>query len=215
MFQWRSSKKVARSSKKICSLVRCHTPCLRGVLTSSNLLDGYGIYQDSTDFPYDITLARANLLTNKNERFALKVCPLPNGPPCSPRHTCVTIFILTRCHSSTISTPTSSQSAILMPRVVLPCAYTLKLYVSHATPKYFSCNVKYSSPGSTPKFEVLAPIGSSWETAWAAFEAFFKLKAKKDWDMRFLKPDLGVDAAEAFVYTPPREGEPRGLFLEV
>lgn len=40
---------------------------------------------------------------------------------------------------------------------------------------------------------------------------FFKLKTRKDWDLRFIKYGLGPDA---FVYTPPKEGEPRGVFLE-
>jgi len=73
----------------------------------------------------------------------------------------------------------------------------------------FVCSVKYSAPNTISISEVLAPIGSSWETAWRAFELFFKLKTRKDWDMRFVKYDRGADA---FVYTPPREGELRGMF---
>ncbi|MCJ1425716.1 hypothetical protein MMC29_003616, partial [Sticta canariensis] len=34
--------------------------------------DGYHVYHDSTTFAYDITLARANLISNQNERYHLK-----------------------------------------------------------------------------------------------------------------------------------------------
>lgn len=43
--------------------------------------DGYHVYRDPTTFAYDITLARANLVSNKNERFHLKVpSPFPLFP---------------------------------------------------------------------------------------------------------------------------------------
>ena len=187
---------------------------ISGILPDSSL-DGYGIYQDSTSFKYDITLARANLLTNKNERYALKVCHPHHTPALVPLHKRKIDAHYTPNFPPIISTPIFPifpPSPRPRARIVSPRAQRLQLYVSHATPKTFSCNVKYSSPGTAPKNEVLAPIGSTWETAWGAFQMFFKLKTKKDWDMRFLKCDLG---AEAFVYTPPREGEPRGLFLEV
>ena len=45
------------------------------------IIENYGIYHDTTDFAYDITLARANLLTNKNSRYNLKVCHPPPPPP--------------------------------------------------------------------------------------------------------------------------------------
>jgi len=178
-------------------------------------LDGYGIYQDSTRFAYDITLARANLLTNNNERYALKVCFPPHNPPQAPPHNRIIDPNPDLAHRPMISTPIFPMflpSPRARARIVTPRAQRLQLYVSHATPKYFSCNVKYSSPGTAPTSKVLAPIGSTWETAWGAFEMFFKLKTKKDWDMRFIKCDLGT---EAFGYTPPKEGEPRGMFLEI
>jgi len=40
---------------------------------------------------------------------------------------------------------------------------------------------------------------------------FFRLKTRKEWEGRFMKGEVGPDA---FVYTPPREGEPRGEFFE-
>ncbi|KAF6231217.1 hypothetical protein HO173_010549 [Letharia columbiana] len=120
--------------------------------------DGYHIYQDCTKFNYDVTLARTNLLVNKNDRFALK------------------------------------------------------LFESHATPKYYACYAKYSSPGHAPTSEMLAPIGSPWETAWDAFQGFFELKTGKKWEERFVRMALG---SEAFTYTPPKVGQPRGMFLEI
>ncbi|KAL6715479.1 hypothetical protein ACLMJK_006440 [Lecanora helva] len=176
--------------------------------------DGYGIYQDSNQFNYDITLARANLLTNTNERYALKVCH-SSYSSVDPLHKSI-FDSQTACpfYSPTISSPIFPMyppSPRPRARIVSPRAQRLQLFVSHATPKTFACNVKYSSPGTEPVHEPLAPIGSTWDTAWAAFKAFFKLKTKKDWDMRFMKYDLGP---EAFVYAPPREGQPQGLFMD-
>lgn len=62
-----------------------------------------------------------------------------------------------------------------------------------------------------PEAKTLAPIGSSFDVAFSIFKSFFKLKTHKEWDERFLKTDLGV---EAFVYAPPKDGEPRGTILE-
>ncbi|MCJ1272321.1 hypothetical protein MMC21_000107 [Puttea exsequens] len=122
--------------------------------------DGYEIYRDIYDnFAYDITLARANLLINENER------------------------------------------------------YQLKLYTTHTAPKMFACFVKYSAPGNKSWSRVLAPTGSSWETAWAAFEQFFKLKTRKEWAMRFYKYEMGKEAPSQeknFNYSSPAKGEPRG-----
>lgn len=59
---------------------------------------------------------------------------------------------------------------------------------------------------------MLAPIGSSWETAWDAFRDFFKLKTGKQWEERFVRMAAG---SEAFTYTPPKAGQPRGMFLEM
>ena len=51
-------------------------------MTDSELIlsrpDNHHIYQDSTGFDYDITLARLDLENNKNERYQLKV---PTWPP--------------------------------------------------------------------------------------------------------------------------------------
>lgn len=31
--------------------------------------------------------------------------------------------------------------------------------------------------------EVLAPLGSSWEVAWGAFEMFFRVKTRREWEV--------------------------------
>ena len=59
---------------------------------------------------------------------------------------------------------------------------------------------------------MLAPVGSSWETAWDAFRGFFELKAGKSWEERFVKGQVG---GEAFAYAPPKAGQPRGVVLEI
>lgn len=59
---------------------------------------------------------------------------------------------------------------------------------------------------------MLAPVGSSWETAWDAFREFFGLKTGKGWEERFVRMEAGV---EAFTYTAPKVGWPRGVVLEV
>ncbi|KAL9633021.1 MAG: hypothetical protein Q9164_004947 [Protoblastenia rupestris] len=118
--------------------------------------NGYHIYRDSTTFAYDITLARANLCTNKNQR------------------------------------------------------YSLKIYETHNTPKLYACFTKYSAPGQSSMPEILAPLGSSFELAFGVFKQFFRLKTHKEWDDRLIKANMGE---EAFVYTPPKEGEPKGQVL--
>lgn len=191
--------------------------------------DGYEIYRDPCDsFSYDLTLARANLLTNKNERYQLKVCPTSHTSPSTPLPhlripsyipasslTSYPYFINPPCPIiSTPIFPISPLPSAARACLVSPRAQRLQLYVSHGTPKMFACYVKYSAPNVTSTIEVLAPRGSSWELTWGAFEAFFKLKTRKEWSMRFLKWERG-GPANAFVYTPPRGGEPRGMFLEV
>lgn len=129
--------------------------------------NGYHIYRDSTTFAYDVTLARTNLVSNKNER------------------------------------------------------YHLKLYESHTAPSLYTTYVKYSSPGTPLATLILAPIGSSFDTALFAFTKFFALKTKREWALRLLPPEEEGedgeegDAGKAFAYTPPEEGEPRGVMLQL
>lgn len=189
-------------------------------------LDGYEIYHHPGDkFAYDVTLARANLLANKNERYQLKVCPTSRSPPSTPL---LTHLRIPRCVPASLSTsypyfinptppimstpifPMSPPPAAARACLVSPRAQRLQLYVSHSAPKMFACYVKYSAPNTTSTTEALAPRGSSWDTAWMAYERFFKLKTGKDWTMRHYKWDTIKDA---FVYTSPRQGEPQGMFL--
>lgn len=202
-------REAVKTSKRTCIPVyRPSTlPALIGI--NSPLSENYGIYHDTTNFAYDITLARANLLTNQNSRYSLKVCSSP------PTSTSPSTLTNTRTSSPSIITtplfpilPTSPAPRV---RLHTPRAQRLQLYVSHATPKVFATYVKYSAPGEEAKIEQLAPIGSSWETAWGAFTLFFRLKTRKEWEGRFVRGGLGPDA---FVYTPPKEGEPKGAWLE-
>lgn len=167
--------------------------------------DGYHVYQDCTNFNYDITLARTNLLVNKNDRFALKVCHPPHPPPHKR-------FLTPDPIITTPLFPTVPLSPRARARIHCPRAQRLQLYESHAAPKYYACYAKCSSPGQAPTSEMLAPVGSSWETAWDAFQGFFRLKTGKMWEERFVRVKGG---AEAFTYTPPREGQPRGLIAEI
>ena len=60
---------------------------------------------------------------------------------------------------------------------------------------------------------MLAPIGSSFDTAFGAFEKFFELKTKRAWEDRFEKRDHRVEEEE-FVYVPPRGMVPPVADLE-
>lgn len=74
--------------------------------------------------------------------------------------------------------------------------------------------MKYNALNSSAK-HILAPIGSSFETAFAAWKKFFKAKTKGEWDQRLerQKESENGDEEKAFVYVSPEEGEPRGLML--
>lgn len=67
---------------------------------------------------------------------------------------------------------------------------------------------------------MLAPTGSSWETAWGAFSTFFRLKTGMGWEERFvvrrgMGAGMGVGGGkEKFRYTPPKVGRPRGVGAE-
>lgn len=66
---------------------------------------------------------------------------------------------------------------------------------------------------------MLAPTGSSWETAWGAFSGFFRLKTGMGWEERFAaaaaKRGTGKGGdKEGFTYTPPKVGWPRGVVAE-
>ena len=174
---------------------------LTSELLTIDFTDGYHIYRDSTTFAYDITLARANLCTNKNQRYSLKV----KEPPVAHDSCSSTKFIF--------STPVlSSVPPLKRPRVRISNARAqrLQIYETHNTPKLYACYTKYSAPGQSSIPEVLAPLGSSFELALGVFKQFYKLKTHKEWDDRLIKAYMGE---EAFVYTPPKEGESKGQVL--
>ncbi|CAD6575326.1 MAG: hypothetical protein ASARMPREDX12_001535 [Alectoria sarmentosa] len=170
--------------------------------------DGYHVYQDFTKFDYDLTLARTNLLVNKNDRIALKVCyPFSSASTASHKRHLMPDPIITTPIFPIVSLCPRARARIHCPR-----AQRLQLFETHATPKYYACYTKYSSPGQVSTNQMLAPIGSSWETAWDAFQGFFQLKTGKRWEERFVRMETG---SEAFTYTPPKVGQPRGMFLEI
>ena len=147
--------------------------------------DGYHIYRDSTGFSYDITLARADLTSNKNERYYLKVSPFRHFPtPVFPSFT-----------------PPGARAFIVRPRL-----QRLQLYETHTAPNLYATYVKYSSPGKSAT-HVLCPTGSTFEMALSNFQAFFKIKTRKAWDQRLASVQVDEDA---FVYTPPPVGLPKG-----
>ena len=169
-------------------------------------LDGYHIYHDHTGFQYDITLARANLTTNKNQRYSLKVNSNPNPHPDPGLNTSTTPF-----YFSTPIFPSFTPRSFGAP-IRNPFAQRLQLYETHATPRLYACYSKYSAPDQRATVEMLAPVGSSFELAFDHFQKFFTLKTLKEWDQRLVKANMGD---EAFVYAPPKEGEPQGLLLPV
>ena len=156
--------------------------------------DGYHIYRDPTTFAYDITLARANLTTNKNQRYTLKVTAEPSIPLIS-----------------TIIFPSFTPTR--RPRVFIrhARAQRLQLYESNSIPKLYTCYTKYSAHDQSSAPEVLAPLGSSFELAFDVFKQFFRLKTHREWDDRLIK--VKTVEEEAFVYTPPRGGVPKGMIL--
>ncbi|GAD98380.1 BRCT domain protein [Paecilomyces variotii No. 5] len=62
--------------------------------------------------------------------------------------------------------------------------YQLKLYESNAEPHVYATYVKYSRIGKSAT-ELVAPRGSGFDLAMAAYKKFFKIKTGKDWDDRF------------------------------
>ena len=154
-------------------------------------LDGYHVYRDSTGFSYDLALARADLTTNQNERYSLKVgslFPTPIFPTYSP------------CKFRVPPSRSRTQR--------------LQLYESHTAPFIYACYVVYSSASSGGASEILAPLNSSFEVAMSTFTKFFKLKTKKDWDERLVVCKDVVNE-RAFLYIPPAAGEPLGKLPDV
>ena len=125
-------------------------------------LGGYELYRDQAGFAYNIALARANLTTNTNERYYLKVGHLGHSsiyPTYSPRHT---------------------RLPIPQPR-----AQQLQLFQTQIWPRRYACFSTCSSPGAAAPCLLLAPAGSGFEFAFSQFEAFFKLKTRLEWKDRF------------------------------
>ena len=178
------------SSKRLTILVNVRSA------THQSVPGDYSIYHDHTNYKYDITLARADLLTNTNERHVLKVC--------AP-------FLNLRQQHDIFTSPVFPYTPLpFRPRVRLhrPWAQRLQLYESNATPKLYACFEKHSKPGESPTANMLAPVGSSFDTAFDHFKKFFNLKTGKAWDDRFQRME---SAKGAFVFALPKPGEARGV----
>ncbi|KAL9004042.1 MAG: hypothetical protein Q9188_003130 [Gyalolechia gomerana] len=89
--------------------------------------------------------------------------------------------------------------------------YVLRLCTTHDVPKYYASLLTYHTRDSPAQKSVLAPMGSDWATAFDAFTNAFKSKTKVEWDER-LKPRRLEE--EAFVYSPPKDGGPKGEMPE-
>lgn len=85
--------------------------------------------------------------------------------------------------------------------------YVLRLCTTHDVPKYYAALLTYHTRDSPAQKSILAPKGSDWSTAFGAFKNAFKAKTKTEWDERFKPRQLDE---EAFVYSPPKDGEPKG-----
>ncbi|KAL9029749.1 MAG: hypothetical protein Q9196_002044 [Gyalolechia fulgens] len=149
--------------------------------------DRYQVYHDSTHFAYNIVLVRVNLLQNKSERYVLKVC------------------LLFPCLISSPPVRLASFTHLLTPLA------SLQLCTTHDVPKYYASLLTYHTRDSPAQKSVLAPVGSDWATAFGAFTSAFQAKTKVEWDERLKPRRLDEDA---FVYSPPKDGEPRGEMPE-
>ena len=69
--------------------------------------------------------------------------------------------------------------------------------------------MNYYTPGRATITQMLASLGSDWDSAFRAFAKFFKAKTKIDWDRRTM--EKGKLEEGAFMYMPPKNGGPVGL----
>ncbi|KAL8900327.1 MAG: hypothetical protein Q9207_005754, partial [Kuettlingeria erythrocarpa] len=85
------------------------------------------------------------------------------------------------------------------------------LCTTHDVPKYFAALLTYHTRDAPVRKSILAPKGSDWTAAFRAFTKTFRAKTKVDWDERLVpRRSSWAEQEGAFVYTPPKEGEPRG-----
>ncbi|KAI4202671.1 MAG: hypothetical protein LQ346_001933 [Caloplaca aetnensis] len=80
--------------------------------------------------------------------------------------------------------------------------------------RYFAALLTYHTRDAPVHKSILAPKGSDWTAAFAAFTKTFAAKTKVDWDERLVPRRSWAEQEGAFVYTPPKEGEPRGEVAE-
>ncbi|KAI9709306.1 MAG: hypothetical protein M1820_003426 [Bogoriella megaspora] len=116
--------------------------------------DNHHIYADATGFEYDVTMARLDPKTNKNER------------------------------------------------------YRLKLYEDNTTPSCYAVHVKFFRHPKPTGEQILASVGSSFTTAFSAFQKFFKSKTKLNWSERLDSPDTLMPSQGKQKSGPIKETEP-------
>ncbi|KAI9799746.1 MAG: hypothetical protein M1833_003865 [Piccolia ochrophora] len=84
--------------------------------------------------------------------------------------------------------------------------YQLRLYETHAVPRMYAVTAKYTRPFFSSTV-TLAPPNSFFKDAFIAFRRFFKGKTHIEWEER---QDGKKWAEDAFWYTLPAAGKPRG-----
>lgn len=62
--------------------------------------------------------------------------------------------------------------------------FNLRIYESHKTPHEYACFLRYCSPKNSPVVKVLAPEGSTFDDAMAAFKEAFYRYTRKTWAER-------------------------------
>ncbi|KAI9680290.1 MAG: hypothetical protein M1829_001176 [Trizodia sp. TS-e1964] len=145
--------KAQRKEKK--AVIREAAKFAKGCVdTEADMLSkNHHVYCDKTFFFYNITLTRADIRTNKNER------------------------------------------------------HELKIYESNSVPHLYAAYTRYIRAGRSAT-QMLAPVGSFFETAHKAFRDFFRARTGRAWEDR-LVPEAPKE--DVFLYAAPGPGKPRGM----
>jgi hypothetical protein len=97
--------------------------------------------------------------------------------------------------------------------------YLVRLFESHSIPHTYACQLRYGKPGQASTNQVLVPIGSPFDVAFAAFRTVFKDKTGWNWEDRMEagKPEPGdtiEDGGRPFTWRKPEAGQPKGVMLK-
>lgn len=208
--------------------------------------EGYHPYTDSTGFLYLIVLIRRDIEKNLIERHRIKVrysspsLVINTSANCHATSTCPTqhlrfpepypfaaypVVVARRPKHLTFKPFSICSTRKLRVPIPNPWAHCLQLFESNITPRTYACYLSYTAgrPGVKKETQDLAPVGSTWEFAWAMFTKVFKLKTGVAWNERpglSERPHathLQIDGATAgilkkhFEYMTPRMNSPHGL----